>query len=91
MNKISLLVFSTGVLFACMSDFDCDYGSQCVKKPYQSNGVCMQSVNRYGVQQYNPPKLESVQPRMNNDGCNFDTDCPIGFKCDLNYKVCIKR
>lgn len=76
---------------SCMSDFSCGIGHKCVKKPYQSNGVCMKSVNEYGVQQYNMPSTDSIGPNMNNNGCSFDMDCPIGFRCDGSYKTCVKR
>lgn len=92
MYKFVLLLLFTINAFSCMSDFDCGIGYSCIKKPFQSNGVCMKNVDEYGNPQYNMPKLNSIGPNMNSDGeCSFDTDCPIGFRCDINYKVCIKR
>jgi len=55
---------------------DCYFEKVGMKKPFRSNSVCMKEVNKYGVQQYNSPRLESIMPRMDNDGCSFDTDCP---------------
>lgn len=75
----------------CTSDFSCGVGSKCVKEPYKSRGVCMQSVDRYGTRQFTMPSSRSVGPRMGNSGCSFLTDCPIGFSCDRKYKVCVKR
>jgi len=76
----------------CNSDFNCGIGYKCVKPPMSGYGTCMKTVNEYGTQQYNMPKTESVMPNMNMEGdCTFDTDCPIGFRCDRKYKVCIKR
>jgi len=91
MKIITILFMCIVYIFACTSDFDCSYGNSCVKKPYSSEGVCMQNVNQFGVKQYVAPKTNSVMPRMDNNGCSFDMDCPIGFRCDSNYKVCVKR
>lgn len=76
----------------CTSDYSCGIGFKCVKAPLKSSGVCMKSVDEYGLKQYNLPSSNSVGPNLDLDGqCSFDTDCPIGFKCDRNYKACIKR
>ena len=92
MKKILGLLFLVSTLFACSSDFDCGMGTSCVKKAFQSNGVCMKNVDEYGTPQYNIPSTDSIGPNMDSDGqCTFSTDCPIGFKCDRNYKVCVKR
>lgn len=74
----------------CWSDFDCGMGYICVKAPYQTRGVCMRSVDEFGVQQYDLPRLDSIFPKDDGD-CNFDTDCPMGFHCDLTYKACIRN
>ena len=74
----------------CSSDFQCSMGEKCVKKPYSNNGVCMKTVNRYGVQTYSTPSASSVRPRMGGKQCRFLTDCPIGFQCDMTYNVCVK-
>ncbi len=77
---------------ACFSDFNCSYGYQCVKAPYQSQGVCMQAVNIYKIPTYPAPDINSVMPNTNqSEGCNFDTDCPIGFKCNRYYKACVAQ
>lgn len=76
----------------CASDYSCGIGFKCVKAPLKSSGVCMKSVDEYGLKQYNLPNSNSVGPNLDLDGqCSFDTDCPIGFKCDRNYKACVKR
>ena len=86
---IASILFVTS-LFACYSDFDCGIGYKCVKSPYNSEGTCMKSVDEYGVQQFDMPSLDSIGPKM-DDGCEFDTDCPIGFRCDRHYKECVRR
>jgi hypothetical protein len=74
----------------CFSDFDCGIGHRCVKAPYKTYGVCMKSVDEYGTQQYDLPRLDSINPRYEGD-CDFDTDCPIGFYYHRKFKVCVKR
>lgn len=75
----------------CYSDFDCGIGYRCVKAPLQSYGTCMKEVDEYGTPTYEMPSLDSVGPNMNIKGdCDFDTDCPIGFRCHRKYKTCVK-
>jgi hypothetical protein len=76
----------------CASDYACGSGYQCVKGPLQSQGVCMKSVNEYGNQEYKSPRPDSVGPNMDIDGqCQFDTQCPVSFRCDSTLKACVKR
>ena len=83
---------STNSEVECTSDYNCGVGYKCVKAPLKNRGVCMKSVNEFGVKQFNMPDSNSVGPNLDLDGqCTFDTDCPIGFKCDPKYKACIKR
>lgn len=84
-----MVIFIASGLFACYSDFDCGIGYKCVKAPYNSEGTCMKSVNNFGIQQFNLPSVNSIGPKT-SDGCEFDTDCPIGFRCDPYYKECVK-
>lgn len=75
----------------CTSDFNCGIGFKCVKAQFQSQGVCMKAVNEFGDQQFNLPDNNSVMPNLDIEGqCRFSTDCPIGFRCDTKYKVCVK-
>jgi hypothetical protein len=77
---------------SCTSDFSCGIGYKCVKAPLSSIGVCMESVDEQGLKQYNLPSGDSVGPNLNLQGqCNFDSDCPVGFRCDRTYKACVKR
>ena len=75
----------------CTSDFSCSFSEKCVKKPGRYYGICMTEVNRYGTKTYNGPSSSSIGIRSyNSSSCTFNTDCPIGFKCDREYKVCVK-
>lgn len=89
---LSLIIFIPTISDAsCSSDFDCGIGYRCVKAPLKSYGTCMKEVDEYGLPTYNLPSLDSVVPNMNIEGdCDFDTDCPIGFRCHRKYKTCVK-
>ena len=77
---------------SCSSDFGCGLGEKCIKKPGSNSGMCMKSVNEYGVQNNSLPNVNSGGFRNFDDkDCNFSTDCPIGFTCDMTYKVCVKQ
>lgn len=73
----------------CSSDYSCGIGYKCVKAPFKSSGVCMKSVNDYGTPVYNTPRSDSIGIKTEGQ-CMFNTDCPIGFKCDQTYKACVK-
>ena len=98
MKKIILIMFLVVLLSisvntsACTSDFNCGYGEKCVKPPLKTSGECMKTVDEHGTKTNIPKSTKSVLPNMNTQGdCSFDTDCPIGFRCDRQYKACIKR
>lgn len=74
----------------CSSDYDCGVGQRCAKAQFSIRGVCMKTVNEYGTPVYNTPDLNSIGVN-NKKGCTFDTDCPIGFKCDSTHDTCVKR
>jgi hypothetical protein len=89
-----LLVASAAFAQECFSDYDCDYGSKCVKDQFATEGTCAQKVNRYDVPVYTPPDPNSVMPGGKGD-CQFDTQCPIGFECVKGdgqlYGHCMKQ
>jgi hypothetical protein len=74
----------------CRSDFDCGVGNQCVKSYYASTGQCAKSVNEYGVQSYDLPRLDSVNPNFRQNTDCQQLGCPIGFRCDLQSGVCMR-
>jgi len=90
MKKFILIAIFVSGLYACISDFECGFGNKCVKAPYSATGQCMGSVNQYGTKQYTPPSPDSVGVQTKGS-CEFDMNCPVGFRCDNKYKVCVKR
>jgi hypothetical protein len=64
----------------CSSDYNCKYGSRCVKQQYQTLGLCAQNVTPYGVPTFAPPNPESALVGGQGD-CQWNTDCPVGFRC----------
>lgn len=88
---VSLSLVVPAAAFACSSDYSCGVGYACVKEPYKTRGVCMKTVNEYGIQTFDLPRKRSIGPKMSGEGCTFVTDCPIGFKCDRDLEVCVKR
>ena len=74
----------------CSSDFSCSFGEVCVKAPYKMRGQCMKAVNEYGVKTYQRPRTGSIYSGDSQGQCRFNTDCPIGFKCDRSLKACVK-
>ena len=96
MKKFALLLLLpfflviSGSAFACSSDFSCGFGEQCVKAPYKMRGQCMKTVNEYGVKTYQRPRTGSVYSGDSQGQCRFNTDCPIGFKCDRSLKACVR-
>ena len=75
----------------CTSDFSCGIGKKCVKKPGSYSGICMTTVDQYGTKTYSTPSSSSAKRRdRSSSECTSNLDCPIGFKCDREYKVCVK-
>ena len=74
----------------CTSDFSCSYGKKCVKKPGSYVGNCMTTVDEYGTKTYSTPSASSGQRRDRSSGCTSSLDCPRGFRCDREYKLCVK-
>jgi hypothetical protein len=74
---------------SCTSDYSCGIGYSCVKKPFSSSGVCLKSVESNGIPTYKSPDSNSIGIKAEG-GCMFNTDCPIGFRCDSTLKACVK-
>lgn len=73
----------------CSSDFDCSYGQACAKAPYSSVGMCMAAVGSYGAPSVNGPSMDSIGVRT-GEMCVGAGDCPAGFRCDFDLKMCVK-
>ena len=76
---------------SCSSDFNCGIGYACIKESFKSRGVCMKEVDSFGTPTYRMPKSSSIGIGSADGDCDFNLDCPIGFKCDRKYKVCVKK
>lgn len=74
---------------SCSSDFSCGVGKACVKPMFQSSGVCLATVDAYGVKQYNGPSSNSIGVRT-KEICTVNTDCAVGFRCDAVLKACVR-
>ncbi|MDA7455661.1 hypothetical protein N8844_06385 [Planktomarina temperata] len=90
-NVTSSSLSNSAVADDCSSSVQCGIGKKCVKKPGKARGICMQKVDKYGVKSFDMPDLDVGVRGFNEDQCNFNTDCQIGFSCDREYKVCVKR
>lgn len=71
---------------ACSSDFDCQFGSTCVKTGYNWTGVCLGGLQP-GNQNDNHPSPQEGQP------CTGPIECGLGHQCVKQfgsmYGVCI--
>lgn len=75
----------------CTSDYECGLGLSCIKGPMQSTGQCMQKVNEYGTPLPTISNPSSTLPNTNINGqCTLNSECPIGFRCDMTLKTCVK-
>ena len=78
----------------CTNDYDCGYGNQCYKPPYDFDGICVVPTNAYGGREHTSPRTDSFGPGTSS-GCSFKADCPIGFQCEKSrgalYGACLKR
>jgi hypothetical protein len=74
----------------CSSDFSCGTGFKCVKRQYQSIGVCLQSVDDVGVPTYDLPDLDSVGPKVPSASDCDRSGCAAGFSCDLQSGTCVR-
>lgn len=73
----------------CSSDFNCGFGFKCVKELYRTSGVCLREVDAYRVPTLSAPDSGSFGVRT-DPGCQFNTDCSGGFRCDSKLKVCVR-
>jgi hypothetical protein len=75
----------------CTSDFSCGIGHRCVKNNYSGQGFCAKAVDQFGTPTFDLPSTESVLAKVPGDAdCHFDTECPIGFRCDLQSGACLR-
>lgn len=76
----------------CTNDLECGGTLKCVKPPLSSTGQCVQPVNNFGTPINTLPNPSSALPNLSTQGqCQFDTQCPVSFKCNQQLKVCVKN
>lgn len=89
----SVILMSCGS-FACEFDLDCDYGSKCVKKLGELEGICMGGNFPGNDNDRRPFRSEDEWSRV-GETCSFDLDCEIGEKCAKSRSklegVCVKK
>ena len=67
----------------CSSDYQCGYGSRCVKAPAAGHGICLKSEDPL-----RSPSSKSIGPGSLRLGCGGL--CPIGYHCDAKLQACVK-
>lgn len=72
----------------CRSDYDCDLGKVCIKKPYDIQGVCGESYDAEGYRTY---QKDPDSFRLGTKECTSSLDCPTSFHCDPTYKKCLRK
>ena len=75
----------------CFSDYGCRMGYKCIKAKYSSSGQCMKPVDKYGMSKPTTSNRRNVGINYDDGDCLYSSDCPIGFRCDRKYKVCVKK
>ena len=76
---------------SCSSDYSCSFGYKCIKAKYSSTGKCMKPVDKYGMSSATSSNKGNLGINYDDGDCSYSTDCPIGFRCDRKYKVCVKK
>jgi hypothetical protein len=75
----------------CSSDYSCGVGFTCVKNNFSASGYCAKNVNPYGVQQFDAADPGSVNVKTpSKRDCQFDSQCPVGFRCEASSGACVK-
>lgn len=82
-NRSSSYVRTSSKVDTCLSDLYCSTGQTCIKKSFEPTGICVKKVDQYG--------RDDLTLETRKLQCNYLSDCPVGFNCDLDYKVCIKN
>lgn len=82
---------TTPVRATCSSDLDCGIGWLCTKPNYSAVGVCLRSVNEFGVPQYDVPRSESILLKVPSPvDCRTSFECPVGFACNQASGMCLR-
>ncbi len=82
----TLSYYSSHSESGCSTSTECGIGKKCVKPSWESNGVCMNTVDEKGNRTYELPGLVDTK-----GNCKSNSECPFGFTCDFRSSECIKR
>jgi len=66
----------------CDYDFDCTYGEKCIKNGY-GKSMCVAFRDSKG----SIVRSGNKEPQQ----CSSNQDCSSGYKCDWDFKICLKR
>lgn len=86
---VGLLSFASAALAECFNDFQCPFGTQCVRpaEQFRPTGICVK-VEGQEQQRLPSPKVHEVK------GCLNFHDCGLGYSCvkrdGQSYGVCVK-
>ena len=64
---------------SCSSDFQCGFREKCVKRLGKSMCVKVVDSNESKVRDRNAEPKE----------CRYDSQCPSGFECDKQFRICV--
>ncbi len=64
---------------SCSSDFQCGFREKCVKRLGKSMCVKVVDSNERKVRDRNAEPME----------CRYDSQCPSGFECDKQFRICV--
>ena len=71
----------------CSSDVECGLNRVCIKR--LGSGRCLEPVTRFGTPIF---KRFGLTRKVGLEGqCRSLLDCPIGFSCDRDIRVCVSR
>jgi hypothetical protein len=71
--KYFLLVFISLNVFACLNDYDCEYGEICIRSSSIGQGLCYKKNTNVLI------KPRAIVPYTN------DRDNKVGVKCSTNF------
>lgn len=75
---VSVILLAGPAALACASNYDCDYGFQCMRPAFASEGMCMPKVDTGSAWQQQP---QQQQRDTGGRACFTPMDCPGAQMC----------